>query len=164
MVILCTDHRLVYRLWQSEGNWLFYCFSFLDQPETFFFCLRLLLTLDFVISINHCHYRIMISWPNTTLLPHARVARSLLSSHALASSQRADLAELHTFQTLVKMQSEMRLSDDGYVTDSPSPTISPTKESPNTKLINKESREFRTKYFTEKVLNNSANGVIYQGE
>ena len=106
----------------------------------------------------------MISRPNMTLLPHAQVARSLLSAHALASGQRADLAELHTFQSLVKMQNEMRLSDDGYVTDSPSPTISPTKESPNTKLINKESRQFRTKYFTEKVLNNSANGVIYQGE
>ena len=61
-----------------------------------------------------------------------------------------------------------RLSDDGYGTDV-SPTISPTKErlnqenKLNTKLINKDSKEFRSKYFTEKVLNNSANGVIYQG-
>ena len=61
-----------------------------------------------------------------------------------------------------------RLSDDGYDTDG-SPAISPTKEQKsqenklNTKLISKDSREFRSKYFTEKVLNNSANGVIYQG-
>merc|ERR1712008_294545 len=61
-----------------------------------------------------------------------------------------------------------RLSDDGYSTDV-SPTISPTKErinqenKLNAKLINKDSKEFRSKYYTEKVLNNSANGVIYQG-
>ena len=61
-----------------------------------------------------------------------------------------------------------RLSDDGYGTDV-SPAISPTKEQHsqenklNAKLINKDSKEFRSKYFTEKVLNNSANGVIYQG-
>ena len=59
-----------------------------------------------------------------------------------------------------------RLSDDGYGTDNRSPTISPTKEQSeklNLKTINRDSKEFRTKYFTEKVLNNSANGVIYQG-
>ena len=61
-----------------------------------------------------------------------------------------------------------RLSDDGYDTDV-SPAISPTKKHQsqenklNTKVISKDSKEFRSKYFTEKVLNNSANGVIYQG-
>ena len=59
------------------------------------------------------------------------------------------------------MQNKRTTSDDGYGTDSP--TISPSKEL-NVKQINRESREFRTKYFTEKVLNNSANGVIYQGK
>ena len=66
----------------------------------------------------------------------------------------------------MEMETE-RLSDDGYGTDHRSPTISPTKgqsEKLNLKLINKDSKEFRTKYFTEKVLNNSANGVIYQGK
>ena len=59
------------------------------------------------------------------------------------------------------MQNKRSTSDDGYGTDSP--TISPSKEL-NVKQINRDSREFRTKYFTEKVLNNSANGVIYQGK
>ena len=64
----------------------------------------------------------------------------------------------------MESKSQTRLSDDGYSTDSPSPTISPSKENQlNVKQINREAREFRNKYFTEKVLNNSANGVIYQG-
>jgi len=59
---------------------------------------------------------------------------------------------------------ETRNSDEGYNTDqTSSPTISPTKDSLNIRLINKESKEFRSKYFTTKILNNSANGVIYQG-
>ena len=33
----------------------------------------------------------------------------------------------------------------------------------NLRLIQKDSKDFRSKYFTEKVLNNSANGIIYQG-
>ena len=61
-------------------------------------------------------------------------------------------------------KSQTSMSDDGYGTDNPSPTISPSKENQlNVKQINREAREFRTKYYTEKVLNNSANGVIYQG-
>ena len=64
----------------------------------------------------------------------------------------------------MESKSQTSISDDGYGTDNPSPRISPTKENQlNVKQINREAREFRTKYFTEKVLNNSANGVIYQG-
>ena len=65
-------------------------------------------------------------------------------------------------------------SDDGYGTDASfgsteCPTKSPIKyqkddDRLNLRLIQKDSKDFRSKYFTEKVLNNSANGIIYQGK
>ena len=65
-------------------------------------------------------------------------------------------------------------SDDGYGTDASfgsteCPTKSPIKyqkeeDRLNLRLIQKDSKDFRSKYFTEKVLNNSANGIIYQGQ
>lgn len=45
-------------------------------------------------------------------------------------------------------------TDDGYSSD----TKSPSKSSYET-----ENREFKDKYLVEKLLNNSANGVIYTG-
>ena len=68
-------------------------------------------------------------------------------------------------------------SDDGYGTDASfGSTECPTKcqtksqikchkeeDRLNLRLIQKDSKDFRSKYFTEKVLNNSANGIIYQG-
>ena len=69
-------------------------------------------------------------------------------------------------------------SDDGYGTDASfGSTECPTSKCPiskcpikqeddhrlNMRLIQKDSKDFRSKYFTEKVLNNSANGIIYQG-
>ena len=57
-----------------------------------------------------------------------------------------------------------KFSDDGYGSDETQNFGScPKEDRLNLKLINKEAREFRNKYFTQKVLNNSANGVIYQG-
>ena len=84
----------------------------------------------------------------------------------LAAGQR--ITSKHFTHLIISLnmenKSQTSLSDDGYGTDNPSPTISPSKENHlNVKQINREAREFRTKYFTEKVLNNSANGVIYQG-
>ena len=65
---------------------------------------------------------------------------------------------------MLEVERETKISDEGYGSPTESPTISPTKENIlNIKLINKESKEFRSKYFTQKILNNSANGVIYQG-
>ena len=64
---------------------------------------------------------------------------------------------------------EIRKSDEGYQSNdsSNSPTISPIKNNPecniNIKLINKEAKEFRSKYFTKHIINNSANGVVYEG-
>ena len=64
-------------------------------------------------------------------------------------------------------------SDDGYGTDASfGSTECPISKCPikqeddhrlNLRLIQKDSKDFRSKYFTEKVLNNSANGIIYQG-
>ena len=68
-------------------------------------------------------------------------------------------------------------SDDGYGTDASfGSTECQTKcqtksqikchkeeDRLNLRLIQKDSKDFRSKYFTEKVLNNSANGIIYQG-
>ena len=65
-------------------------------------------------------------------------------------------------------------SDDGYGTDASfGSTECQTKsqikchkeeDRLNLRLIQKDSKDFRSKYFTEKVLNNSANGIIYQGQ
>ena len=59
-------------------------------------------------------------------------------------------------------------SDDGY--NSPEGEISPLKpvgcEPDRTfeRLIARETRDFKAKYFIEKVILNSANGIIYQGQ
>jgi hypothetical protein len=52
-------------------------------------------------------------------------------------------------------------SDEGYGSDLQSPTRYFTRE--ELRIINREAKEFKEKYVVDKLLNNSANGVIYQG-
>ena len=54
-----------------------------------------------------------------------------------------------------------RNSDEGYNSDLPSPQRDVSRE--ELKVIHREVKEFKEKYFVEKLLNNSANGVIYKG-
>ena len=55
-----------------------------------------------------------------------------------------------------------RNSDEGYNSDL---SLSPRENSREEfKIINREVKEFKEKYFVEKLLNNSANGVIYTGK
>ena len=62
-------------------------------------------------------------------------------------------------------RTEKRPSDEGYSSDlSPSKIIESEEKSKNLKaLIKQETEEFKTKYFVRKILYNSANGVIYEG-
>mgnify|MGYP006944969141 CR=1 FL=1 len=53
-------------------------------------------------------------------------------------------------------------SDEGYNSDLSSPTRDFTRE--ELKIINREAKEFKDKYFIENLINNSANGVIYKGK
>ena len=53
-------------------------------------------------------------------------------------------------------------SDEGYNSDLPSPTRDFTRE--ELRIITREAKEFKEKYVIEKMINNSANGVIYQGK
>ena len=52
-------------------------------------------------------------------------------------------------------------SDEGYESDLSSPTRAFTRE--ELRVINREAKEFKENFFVEKLLNNSANGVIYTG-
>ena len=54
-----------------------------------------------------------------------------------------------------------RTSDEGYNSDLPSPIRDFTRK--ELRIINKEAKEFKEKYVVESMINNSANGVIYQG-
>ena len=54
-----------------------------------------------------------------------------------------------------------RTSDEGYNSDLPSPIRDFTRK--ELRVINKEAKEFKEKYVVESMINNSANGVIYQG-
>ena len=62
-------------------------------------------------------------------------------------------------------RTEKRPSDEGYSSDlSPSKVIESEEKYKNLKaLIKQETEEFKTKYFVRKILYNSANGVIYEG-
>ena len=48
-------------------------------------------------------------------------------------------------------------ADDGYSSDN-------VVKSPQKETFDKQNREFKEKYLVEKLLNNSANGVIYTGK
>lgn len=52
-------------------------------------------------------------------------------------------------------------SDEGYNSDLPSPKRECPRD--HSRTITRESQEFKDKYQIEKIINNSANGVIYQG-
>lgn len=52
-------------------------------------------------------------------------------------------------------------SDEGYNSDLPSPTRDFTRD--QLRIITKDAKDFKDKYVIEKMINNSANGVIYQG-
>lgn len=54
-----------------------------------------------------------------------------------------------------------RYSDEGYNSDLSSPTRDFTRD--ELKVINREAKEFKERYFVEELINNSANGVIYKG-
>ena len=64
------------------------------------------------------------------------------------------------------MEMQQRCLDDGYVSGDNAQHLNLKQEEQyiDMKLIAKEAKEFRAKYITQKVLNNSANGVIYQGK
>ena len=62
------------------------------------------------------------------------------------------------------MQSEMvkrssKSSDEGYNSDLSEWELSRD----HLKVINREAKEFKEKYFIQELINNSANGVIYKG-
>ena len=53
-------------------------------------------------------------------------------------------------------------SDEGYGSDKTPSPFRDTRE--NQKMVAKDVKEFKEKYVVEKLMNNSANGVIYKGK
>ena len=53
-------------------------------------------------------------------------------------------------------------SDEGYNSDLPSPTRDFSRD--ELRIITKDAKELKEKYLISEMINNSANGVIYQGK
>lgn len=54
-----------------------------------------------------------------------------------------------------------QISDEGYNSDRSDRTENTTEK---IRVLSIENRIFKEKYFVEKVINNSANGIIYKGK
>ena len=54
-----------------------------------------------------------------------------------------------------------QISDEGYNSDRSDRTENTTEK---IRVLSRENRIFKEKYFVEKVINNSANGIIYKGK
>ena len=54
-----------------------------------------------------------------------------------------------------------QISDEGYNSDRSDRTETTTEK---IRVLSRENRIFKEKYFVEKVINNSANGIIYKGK
>ena len=66
-----------------------------------------------------------------------------------------------------KMEIERKMSDEGYNSEESgrkSPPIEKLAGRSDSRRIALENKEFKKKYKIEKILNNSANGVIYEGK
>ena len=55
-----------------------------------------------------------------------------------------------------------QISDEGYNSDRSDRAAETTTE--KIRVLSRENRIFKEKYFVEKVINNSANGIIYKGK
>ena len=54
-----------------------------------------------------------------------------------------------------------QISDEGYNSDRSDRSENTTEK---IRVLSRENRIFKEKYFVEKVINNSANGIIYKGK